>query len=75
MDLFTSVYAFQGLSPQNLIEIASAHTPLNFRKGQYFLRENEQMDGYYILAEGLVRTFVHDISGNTLPQILYLRDS
>lgn len=66
MDLFTRVYAFQGLSPQNLIEIASAHTPLHFRKGKCSLQENEQMDGYYILAEGLVRTYVHDANGNDI---------
>lgn len=60
------IYRHPLLSEQELDQIWGAHTAMTFKKGQVLLKEAEVATAYYLLEEGIVRSFVHDYDNNEI---------
>jgi len=60
------IYRHPLLSEQELDQIWGAHTAMIFKKGEVLLKEAEVATAYYLLEEGIVRSFVHDYDNNEI---------
>ncbi len=60
MNTLEFIYQHPLFSKQDLEKIFSAHQKRKFKKGDYFLKENEISDSYLILEIGLMRSFVYN---------------
>ncbi len=47
-------------------KLLESHIRVEFKKGDFLLKEGETSDEYYLLEEGLVRAFVHDYDNNEI---------
>ncbi|MCF6279599.1 MAG: Crp/Fnr family transcriptional regulator [Flavobacteriaceae bacterium] len=47
-------------------EIASSFRLKEFKKGDYFLKENQISNDYFYLYKGLMRTYLYDLNGNQI---------
>ncbi len=57
-------YEFPFFLDEELDEIFRAHQKVTFRKGELILREGKTANEYFILENGLARSFVNDFNGN-----------
>lgn len=57
-------YDFPFFLDEELEELFAAHEKIYFQKGDFILKENKMANEYYILEQGLVRSFVNDFNGN-----------
>jgi|SRR5690554_2299284 len=62
----SKVYQHPLLKPEELQKIVDAHQNVNFKKGDFLLQENEIADSYFILASGLIRSFVFNYEGKDI---------
>jgi CRP/FNR family transcriptional regulator, anaerobic regulatory protein len=62
--LLSHVYQHPLIQDEALKTISSAHHKLNFKKGDYLLKEGEISDGFWIIESGLMRSYVIDFNGN-----------
>lgn len=62
----TQVYRHPLLKESDLEQLAAAHEPVTFEKGEFILREGALANAYYILETGLVRAFVYDFDQNDI---------
>ena len=60
------VYQHPLLKPVALQRIIDAHQCIHFKKDEFLLQENEIADSYFILASGLVRSFVFSYKGKEI---------
>lgn len=60
------VYRHPMLHKQDLYAICDTHTLVEFRKGQFLLTEGQVSNEYFIVEEGLVRSFVHNYEGQDI---------
>ena len=60
------IYRHPLLSEQELDQIWGAHTAMIFKKGEVLLKEAAVATAYYLLEEGIVRSFVHDYDNNEI---------
>lgn len=66
VDLLKQVYQHPLLRKEDLQKICGAHEKVSFRKGAFLLKEKEIANEYYILENGLIRSFVHDSNGKNI---------
>lgn len=66
MDVLKSIYQHPAFSEEDLSLIFDKHEKLQFKKGDFFLKENEISNAYFVLESGVVRSFVYDIDSNDI---------
>lgn len=64
--LFEQVYKHPLITQKELEIIINAHEKACFRKGDYLLKEKQTANEYYILINGLTRSFVYDYKGDDI---------
>jgi len=57
-------YDFPFFLSEELDEIFKAHEKVHFQKGDFILEEGKTANEYYIIENGLARSFVNDFNGN-----------
>ena len=65
-ELFRLVYQHPKLSEQDLGLIVAAHERLSFKKGEYFLKNGDQANAYYLIESGLLRVYAMDLNGQDI---------
>lgn len=68
------VYQYPSMTHADLDQITEKHEKVNYKKGEYLLREGQISDCYYILEEGIVRSFVYDFDGNDISTNFFCKD-
>lgn len=63
---FKSIYNHPSLSQVEIAEIAGSHQKIVFTKGEVFLKIGQTANEFYILEEGLFRSFAYDYNGNEI---------
>lgn len=66
MDTLKTIYQHPAFSEEDLNLIFARHEKLDFKKGDFFLKENEVSNSYYILESGIARSFVFDTDNNDI---------
>lgn len=66
MDILKSIYQHPAFSEEDLNLIFSKHQKINYKKGDFFLKENDILNSYFVLESGVVRSFVYDIDSNDI---------
>ncbi len=64
--ILKQVYQHPKLSDNDLKKIFDAHYEVQFKKGDFILKERQIADNYMILKNGLMRSFVYDYNGNDI---------
>ncbi|HLT94318.1 MAG TPA: Crp/Fnr family transcriptional regulator [Membranihabitans sp.] len=65
-EILSQVYHHPLIRAEELRRIINAHEKIEFRKGEYFLREGDQADSYMIMETGLMRSFIFDVNGKDI---------
>ncbi len=65
-DLLRAVYQYPGLNDQEIQLILNRHKQIELKKGSFLLQVPEVSTSYYILYDGLMRSYVHDAAGNEI---------
>lgn len=60
------VYQHPLFRAEELAQICDAHHLTRHHKGDFLLRTGQTANEYYIVEDGLVRSFVHDFEGNDI---------
>ncbi|MFD2967175.1 Crp/Fnr family transcriptional regulator [Sphingobacterium bambusae] len=68
------IYQYPSMSYADLDQITAQHERVTFKKGDLLLREGQVSDCYYILEEGIVRSFVYDYDGNDISTNFFCED-
>jgi len=66
MDILKIIYQHPALSEEDLDLIFNKHEKLHFKKGDLFVKENEVSNEYFILENGVARSFVYDTDNNDI---------
>ena len=66
METLQNIYQHPAFSEEDLKLIFDKHEKLHFKKGDFFLKENEVSNEYFVLESGVVRSFVFDIDNNDI---------
>lgn len=66
MDVLQIIYQHPEFSELDLNLIFSKHEKLTFNKGDFFLKQDEILNSYYILEKGVARSFVYDINNDDI---------
>lgn len=66
MDILKNIYQHPAFSEGDLNLIFSKHQKINYKKGDFFLKENDILNSYFVLESGVVRSFVYDIDSNDI---------
>jgi len=66
MDILKQIYQHPALSEEDLDLIFNKHEKLHFKKGDFFVKENEVSNEYFILESGVARSFVYDTDNNDI---------
>jgi CRP/FNR family transcriptional regulator, anaerobic regulatory protein len=66
MDTLRAIYQHPAFSEEDLNLIFARHEKLDFKKGDFFLKENEVSNSYFILESGIARSFVFDTDNNDI---------
>ncbi|MDP9955679.1 CRP-like cAMP-binding protein [Epilithonimonas hungarica] len=66
MDVLKNIYQHPAFSEEGLSLIFSKHEKINYKKGDFFLKENEISNDYFVLESGVVRSFVYDINNDDI---------
>ena len=64
--VFSYIYQHPLFTEEDLKKLSESHFCVEFKKGDFLLKEGETSDEYYLLEEGLVRAFVHDYDNNEI---------
>lgn len=65
-DFFQFIYNHPLIKKADLREIKNAHQQINFSKGFNFLENGKMANEYYLIEDGLLRSYVHDFNGNEI---------
>lgn len=65
-DILFEVYQHPLLTTQNLEDICDAHELKYYNKGDYLLQEGQVANEYFIVEQGLIRTFVYHYEGEDI---------
>lgn len=60
------VYQYPGFTEAELQQVFEAHEIVSFSKGDFFLKEGQTTNEYFILEQGFARSFVYDYEGNDI---------
>lgn len=66
MDVLKFVYQHPMIQSDDLKVIFQAHTKVAHSKGDILLEKGQISNAYYILEDGLVRSYLHDYEGNEI---------
>ncbi len=66
MDVLRNIYQHPEFSEENLDQIFSKHQKITYKKGDFFLKENEVSNHYFVLEKGVARSFVYDINNDDI---------
>lgn len=66
MQALKMVYQHPSLLSVDLDKIIDAHEQVNFVKGDFLLQKGQVANHYFVVAEGLVRTYLYDYNGNEI---------
>jgi CRP/FNR family transcriptional regulator, anaerobic regulatory protein len=69
-----NIYKIYPFTKQELELIFKSHHKIKFKKGDFFLKENEISNSYLILESGLMRSFVYDFNGNDITTNFFSND-
>jgi CRP-like cAMP-binding protein len=61
-DIFQFIYNHPLIKKADLREIKNAHLQINFSKGSNFLENGKMKNEYYLIEDGLLRSYVHDFN-------------
>lgn len=73
-DKLRLVYQHPSMSHADFERIIAQHEKVSFKKGELLLHEGQISDCYYILEEGVARSFVHDYEGNDISTNFFCPD-
>lgn len=65
-ETLVQVYQHPLLNSRDLDQICDAHRLLEYQKGDFLLQKGQIANEYYVVEEGLVRSYVHDFEGNEI---------
>jgi CRP/FNR family transcriptional regulator, anaerobic regulatory protein len=63
-DLFATIYQHPLLKKEDYIAIREAHTKLEFQQGAMLLEIGKTAKEFYVIEQGLFRSFLFDYNGN-----------
>ena len=63
---FEHIYCHPQISTADLEKISSAHKAVSFKRGDVFLQAGKVANEYYLIVEGVCRSYVHDFNGNEI---------
>lgn len=66
MDVLTNIYQHPAFTADDLNLIFSKHEQLSYKKNDFFLKENEVLNSYFIMEQGVARSFVYDIDNHDI---------
>lgn len=66
IELIKSVYQYPLLSNKDFELIAEAHEEVKFLKGDFLLKKEQVANEYYILENGLIRSFIYNFEGDDI---------
>ncbi len=66
MEVLKHAYQHPLLKNEDLDQIFAAHEKVNLNKGDFILEKGQIANEYFILANGLVRTYLYDYEGNEI---------
>ena len=66
MEVLKYAYQHPLLEAADLDQIYHAHEKINLTKGDYILEKGQVANEYYIVEDGLVRTYLYDYDGNEI---------
>ena len=66
MSALQIIYRHPLLTAQELEIIFKAHKKISFNKGDFLLKKGQIADGYFCVANGLIRSYVYDYNGNDI---------
>ncbi len=64
--LFDITYHHPLLKKEDYQEIAKAHTRIDFREGETVLYIGKTAKEFYVIEDGLFRSFLNDYNGNEI---------
>lgn len=64
--VFSYIYQHPLFTEEDLQKLSQSHSRVEFKRGDFLLKEGETSDEYYLLEEGLVRAFVRDYDNNEI---------
>lgn len=71
--LFSDIYKHHLLTTDDLEKIQKAHRQVCFQKGDFILRKDETARGYFILENGVARSYVYDYEGKDITTDFFCR--
>ena len=66
MEVLKNIYQHPAFSEKDLQIIFAKHEKKYYKKGDFFLKEEEISNEYFILESGVIRSFVYDIDNNDI---------
>ncbi len=72
--ILRQVYQHPALSDNNLKRIFDAHEKVDFKKGDFILKEGQIANNYMILQKGLMRSFVYDYNGDDITTDFFIEN-
>lgn len=74
-NVLRQVYQYGGFTEPELQQLFAAHELVNFSKGDCLLKEGRTPNEYFILEKGVIRSFVHDYSGNDITTNFFVENN
>jgi CRP-like cAMP-binding protein len=65
-DFFEKMYNHPSIKKEDYALIMDSHTKVKFAKNEFILQEGETSNAYYLIEEGLFRSYVFDYNGNEI---------
>ncbi len=69
-----NIYKIYPFTDEELALILKSHHKIEFKKGDFFLKQEEVTNSYLILESGLMRSFVYDFNGNDITTNFFSND-
>lgn len=63
---FEQIYNYPTIKEMDYEQIIKSHARVEFAKGEIILKEGETSNAYYLVENGLFRSFVNDFNGNEI---------
>lgn len=68
------IYQYPTMTSNDLDLLVNHHERVHYKKGDLLLQEGQVSNCYYILEEGIVRSFVYDYDGNDISTNFFCQD-
>ncbi|NQD70554.1 Crp/Fnr family transcriptional regulator [Sphingobacterium shayense] len=67
-------YHYPTMTSADLDKLVEHHERITFKKGDLLLKEGQISDSYYILEDGIVRSYIYDYQGNDISTNFFCKD-